>query len=306
MHGLVEEGNMNIRQICSAESAAKHNPDRSVQIFMRLTSHNQIRLLEQQRGNIDSPLRDILKQYKNLQIVFFNETEYFKNTALMAWYNSAEWRQNPLKTSHLSQYARVVSIFRGGGIFIDLDAVITLKSFTGPKWRNFFVKSKATSFGSKPTYIISSEILHLGFGHHLSDEMILNLGNSIYDPSTAIHNPLLMTLLTSISSICTGQRGINLCLDVQLQDHQDVFLPNFNSVFWSSVIFHLQQENTGLYPDNKFIRLLVKNAIESHGASLVQWKSITYSKKNKEPVYEILFLTLLSQNCPLTVAHFLK
>ena len=293
---------MSPKQICAIESAAKHNPDRSVQIFIRLPKSKQINLVEQNNKNFSWDA--ILNQYKNLRIIFFNETNFFKNTAVMEWYKNAKWQHSPQQSSHLSGYARLVSIFRGGGIFLDLDSVITLKPLRGPKWWNFLVKRKKKYSKNVPQYIASSKILHLSYGHHLSDELILYLAKTRYDPWASYYEPFLLTVHNSFSRICMKQKGTNLCPDVQLLNHQDVFLPHIRTNFWHQTLFQLQQIANSSKIDREPIQLLVKNAIDSHSAPLITWKSMSTTKREKEkPEYNILFSTLMSQHCPLTFVN---
>ncbi len=177
MHGMTNKGYLNARQSCSAESSARHNSNRPVQIYLRIASDYE------QTNQKNTMWKAIFQHYPNLKIIFFNETCYFKNTALNNLYNSREWQKIPNnhKSKHLFKFSSLVSLFRGGGLFIDIDTVVTLKPLIDNKWWNFFVKNSITHSLKGPSHVTSSEIFHLEYGHHLSDEVILNISRLKYN-----------------------------------------------------------------------------------------------------------------------------
>ena len=69
-----------MRQVCALESAAKYNPDRSVQLFMHTNRH----------PNYSSSWQSVLAQYPNIVVVLVNESEYFANSPLEKWYQKGE------------------------------------------------------------------------------------------------------------------------------------------------------------------------------------------------------------------------
>ena len=69
-HETTGRDHLNLRQLCAVESAAKKNPDRSVQIFFQ-TNHVNLTV---------SPLSSILKSYPNTVVILINVKEYFAGT----------------------------------------------------------------------------------------------------------------------------------------------------------------------------------------------------------------------------------
>ncbi len=303
MHGLTNQGDLNPRQNCAAESSAKHNYNRSVQIFVRIPPEN-----DQRKPPGNTTWHSILKNYPNVNVIFFDES-YFKNTALANWYNRKEWGKRSNKNVHLSEFARIVSLFRGGGLFIDMDTVVTLKPLDESKWRNFFVTNgMLPKTVAGPSYTTSSEIFHLVYGHHLSDEVILKMGDAIYNPLAPAYDLLNSAIQESIISICSNkqrQKRKNQCKDVQLFSHQDVFVPHFKSVFWSPLIQAIKQNITKrkIGENRTAIQTMIKSVIESITAPLFKWKS--YGKNHlNEKIYKTLLLFLLPNHCPITVKYF--
>jgi hypothetical protein len=85
---------LDARKSYAAESAAKHNPDRSVQIFFRLP-FNQPLTEEQRFYRQDcTTMFRILQQYSNVELILYNELEYFNNTLLENLYVNSHWRES--------------------------------------------------------------------------------------------------------------------------------------------------------------------------------------------------------------------
>ena len=88
------------------------------------------------------------------------------------WYNKGEWRKSPYKKDNLSDYARILSLYEGGGFYMDLD-FITLKSFQyeekneeSPQKRtnelkNFFV------FEDSSNLTFANSVIHMNRRHEL-------------------------------------------------------------------------------------------------------------------------------------------
>ena len=69
-HETAGRDNLNLRQLCPVKSAAKKNPDRSVQVFFQ-TNHDNLTV---------DPLVSILRGYPNIAMILINVTDYFAGT----------------------------------------------------------------------------------------------------------------------------------------------------------------------------------------------------------------------------------
>ncbi len=94
--------NLSFRQSCAVESAAKHNPSRSVQIFM--LAHQL---------NYSDPWISALEHYRNVAVILVDEEEYFRSSPLEEWFNKGEWRKSRFKKEHMSDYIRILSLYKG-------------------------------------------------------------------------------------------------------------------------------------------------------------------------------------------------
>lgn len=89
-HETSGKDHLNVRQCCAVESAARHNPNRPVQIF-----------LQTDKLNYSSPCLSVLEEYSNVVAILLNETEYFANTPLEKWYVDGEWKTSMYKYVHM-------------------------------------------------------------------------------------------------------------------------------------------------------------------------------------------------------------
>jgi hypothetical protein len=277
LHETSGRGDLNVRQSCAVESAARHNPDRPIQIFMRWKTSSD------DPGNSTDAWLAVLSHYNNVEIVQIDDAIlYSNNTALYNWFKM-KWRENAQQ--HLSHdYIRSVTLFKGGGLFLDMDKVITIKPLIWSKWNNFFVQRKSG--------IIAVEMLHLLHGHHLIDEIILNMANNKGDDAATGNGILAAAIDASVNKICGSWKN-NQCLDVRLIDEEDVILPPFDSLFWDSSI--LGMNSKGGYD-------VMKKTIVNHGAVLMEWDSMTGSI-NRNSLESVLYVALMEEHCPFTLAN---
>lgn len=93
----------NQRQTCAVESAAKHNPDRPIQVFIQAEA-------------VDSkaPFLSILGHYQNVTIILIDKVEdYFRNSPLEKIYKTAPWNTSLFGATHYSDYIRALSLYKG-------------------------------------------------------------------------------------------------------------------------------------------------------------------------------------------------
>lgn len=104
---------LNFRQLCAVESAALHNPDRPIQVFLHTT----------QQVNPCSAWLDIIRKYSNIEILLLNETAFFSGTLLEEWYLNFTRHPPENREFYLSKYVRILSSLKGGGTYSDLDYI---------------------------------------------------------------------------------------------------------------------------------------------------------------------------------------
>lgn len=109
------EAILNARQACAVESAAMMNPNMTVYLLYLSPS----KLSESSRV-----LYEILKDYSNVKIRRIMINEYVKDTPLERWYASGILKSSYWPTSHMSDILRYLTLWKYGGIYLDLDVVV--------------------------------------------------------------------------------------------------------------------------------------------------------------------------------------
>ncbi len=104
---------LNVRQNGAVESAARHNADHPIYLFMRRTPSH---------GNTSDVWLTVLRRYNNEEAIQIgDDIVYSNNTALFIQFKTSQWRINAERNDHLADYIRSVTLFRGGGLVLDMD-----------------------------------------------------------------------------------------------------------------------------------------------------------------------------------------
>lgn len=201
-HETSGKSSLNFRSTCAVESAAKENQDRPVQLFMQING-----LDDDQKKN---PWYSVLTQYNNIEIILINSTDYFANTPLEKWHNDGVWRNGKNQFPHFSDYIRMLSLYKGGGLYMDLD-FITLKPLNENIIWNFL------PIEDKETASLTGSIFHFEAGHRLVDIIIKRLAAKYNPNSLTAHGPALITkVMKDLCGFKPGDPFSNQCKDVQL------------------------------------------------------------------------------------------
>ncbi|KAL7741841.1 hypothetical protein ACLKA6_012060 [Drosophila palustris] len=110
--------NLTARQACSIESAALHNPN--FQVFVLFASPTYLPKSPDQK----LPLIDAIKSYKNVHLRQLNIWRYARDTPIEDWVNKGELFNSSFLTEHTSDLLRLMSLYRFGGIYMDIDVMV--------------------------------------------------------------------------------------------------------------------------------------------------------------------------------------
>lgn len=284
-HETSGRSQLSLRQCCAVESAARNNPDRPVQLLMRSSTNcASTDPIKSQQLPMNPSWLKVLSRYPNVEIVLLNQDHYFAGTPLEDWYTKGVWRTSRFEMGHLSDYIRVLTLYKGGGLYLDMD-ILTLKAFQGPVFRNCLVYENA----AKDT--IGNSVLHLERGHHLSGELIRLLAEE-YDPEAYVyHGPdAIAEMMNRVCGLVAGNPKSNECNNVRLLSHR-----YFHPV--AAMFSHMLFQNDGNMSDVETL-FEIK---ESFGLHL--WNSISLhhpiNVDNKNQIVAIL----AREHCPLTVSR---
>lgn len=107
---------MNYRQACAVESAARMNKNTSIFVIFLSTVGIDDKNL--------APNIKALKSYPNIYFRNLELSEYIKNTPIEEWTQNGQIFTSKYIVSHLSDFLRFLSLYKFGGIFLDLDFIV--------------------------------------------------------------------------------------------------------------------------------------------------------------------------------------
>lgn len=226
---------LNVRQTCAVESAAMHNPDRSVQLFLH-TLH---------KPNPCSQWYRVLASYSNIEVILVDDAKYFADTPFNEWYFDGT---NPKNKKHYADFIKMLTIIKGGGMSLDLDYMV-LKPFPVKLFSNFFALEDAVN--REVTYTA----FHLDYGHEVTELLTRNM-KKYYSKEPVSHSYGSAVVTTTLLAACGStrkQRRIN-CPNLRLLDNA-VFVPIeseniymiFNYDLFTESILHKLNKTYALY-----------------------------------------------------------
>lgn len=104
------------RNVCTLESVAKSNPNR--QIFVIFSSPTGFGF-----ENNSSPIIEALQDYRNIHFRNVNWQKYAKDTPIEDWMQENHLLSSMHFQAHLSNYLRLITLYRFGGIHFDFDFI---------------------------------------------------------------------------------------------------------------------------------------------------------------------------------------
>jgi hypothetical protein len=255
------------RQLCSIESAAKHNPH--IQIYVKSV-----------KAKFEN--EHIMKKYANIKLEHINVTDILTNTSLSDWWLKKRLSKIPyFSFAQASNALRYAIVYSQGGMYADLDTVF-LKN-CGPllNYSGFFFE-EPNGFIGNSFFVATRKHPFLSF---LMDKFVIDFKADVW----GISGPKLITKYLPI--YCKANSNDML---VNLNRKNDCNLVTFpyayaHAVKWSDAHLLFQSNYT-------FDMQRLANSYSIHFASYMT-KQVTLSW-NLSNAYEIL----AAINCPCVYA----
>lgn len=147
-----------------------------------------------------------MKPYPNVKLILTDNAEYFKKTPLADWYASKSCKFTKSETQLLSHFIRLVTLWRGGGQYLDLNFIL-LKALDDNTFRNAFsyashskrksVNTAAFHLSAEHPFILrlahhlavkyQSSMNSLGFGALVTNELTFFCGGTFSEDCSSIH-----------------------------------------------------------------------------------------------------------------------
>lgn len=118
------------RQACAIESAALHNPNFQVFVLFagptyRHYGNSSSSSASGSSGNQrHQPIIDAILSYKNVHLRQLNLWRYAAGTPIEEWLKDGRLFRSSYLFSHISDFLRFLTLYRYGGIYLDMDVVM--------------------------------------------------------------------------------------------------------------------------------------------------------------------------------------
>uniref|UniRef100_A0A6P7G2T5 Lactosylceramide 4-alpha-galactosyltransferase-like isoform X2 n=2 Tax=Diabrotica virgifera virgifera TaxID=50390 RepID=A0A6P7G2T5_DIAVI len=178
---------INARQACAVESAATLNPN--LDIYLLYSSPGIFKY----DGHESDDLLEAILSYENVHVMHVDFERYIEGTPLESLYKHGKIEQSSYAISHASDILRFLSLWKYGGIYLDLDT-ISIKTLEGLPL-NFAGLETNVSVNSAILSFNSSD-----YGHVLAEKCIMDLKRNFNGRLWANNGPGVITRL--IRSIC--------------------------------------------------------------------------------------------------------
>ncbi|XP_030384136.1 lactosylceramide 4-alpha-galactosyltransferase [Scaptodrosophila lebanonensis] len=188
------------RQACAIESAALHNPN--FQVFVLFASPTYLVW----KNHSVMPLIDAILSYKNVNIRRVNLWSYAAGTPIDEWVKDGQLFRSSYVISHISDFLRYLTLYRFGGLYLDMDVVV-LRSMED-------VPPNYT--GAESTTSLAAGVMNLapdGFGHEIADLCLRNFQKHFDGSDWGNNGPGVITRVAE--KIC-GTKVISL----MVEDHK--------------------------------------------------------------------------------------
>lgn len=150
------------RQACAVESAARLNPN--FKVYLLYTSPGA---LKSQNTRNDRILKQLMN-YNNVRMKHLNFSRYINGSPIQELYDNLKIEASSFALSHASDVLRYLTLWRYGGIYLDLD-VILIKSLE---------KLKPNFAGRESDHAVAAGVLsfsHDGDGHKWARQSLEDL-----------------------------------------------------------------------------------------------------------------------------------
>ncbi|KAH8250125.1 hypothetical protein KR026_005638, partial [Drosophila bipectinata] len=258
------------RQACAIESAARHNPN--FQVFIMFVGSTY-----RPTGGRD-PLAEVVSSYANVNFRSLNIWSFAAETPLESWLERGDIFTSKYFFSHLSDFLRFMTLYRFGGIYLDMDAIVLRNLEHLP----------SNCVGAEDLGSINSAIIKIAAtttGHNIAKQFVYDLREN-FNGSIWINNgPGVVTRVTK--KLCQTDQIPQMFLRPAPCSGIKVFRPDaFYPVHWSkwqNFFDSDKLEETMISMKNSYVAHLWNNLSKN--------ETVTTTSKNA-------FRRIAEENCP--------
>ncbi|XP_030751592.1 lactosylceramide 4-alpha-galactosyltransferase-like [Sitophilus oryzae] len=170
------------RQACAVESAARMNPNKTV--YLLYASPGMFR---DDHTQSDELIKNLMA-YSNIKLQYLNMKKFVQGTPVEKLWTSEKIYRSKYILPHMSDILRYLTLWKYGGIYIDLDVIVTKnldsleQNFAGAEDSNY-IASGVMGFSSK------------GIGHQYVNSCVYDLAENFDGDAWSANGPLVVTNL---------------------------------------------------------------------------------------------------------------
>ncbi|XP_023016806.1 lactosylceramide 4-alpha-galactosyltransferase isoform X3 [Leptinotarsa decemlineata] len=218
------------RQACAVESAAKMNPN--FDVYLLFTSPG---ILHFDGDESDRFLKALLS-YKNVKMMHLDYEKYVEGTPVEHLYKSGIIEDSDYAMSHASDVLRYLTLWKYGGIYLDLDVIVT-KSLE---------KLPPNYSGAESDKDVAAGVMSFsssGKGHTLAGTCLDDLKNNFNGRDWGYNGPGVVTRL--LKSICGGAKLAKDMIKKDCQGFKVYPRESFYAVPWTKWKMFFDENSTG-------------------------------------------------------------
>lgn len=265
---------INGRQACAVESAARMNPNRTVYLFYASPG-----VFQDDQSESDGLIRNLMS-YSNIKLQYLNIKKFVQGTPVEKLWTDEKIYKSKYVLPHMSDILRYLTLWKYGGIYIDLDVIVTKN--LDPLGTNFAGAQDADSLNSALIGFSSR-----GKGHQYANDCVHDLAENFNGDVWGANGPHIITKLAS--KLCGGD----------VKDFFGKWCSHFH-IYTVDVFYAVPFLSWQDFFDNNQLDNIKNKTKDSYIIHL--WNKLSFERKI--PVYDdVPYLDFARKFCPGTVRY---
>ncbi|CAG9764634.1 unnamed protein product [Ceutorhynchus assimilis] len=264
---------INARQACAVESAARLNPNMDVYLLFASPG-----IIKDEDSESDRILR-VLKLYPNIKILHFNIKRFVQNSPVENLWTTGKIRVSLFPMAHTSDILRLLALWKYGGIYLDLDVIVTKNLEDLPD--NFG--------GAESDVLVANGVIGFGKdgkGKEYINECINDISQNFDGQQWSFNGPQLLT--RNIFSHCPQFDWYTIIRFGRCEEFK---------IFPPSAFYMLHYTQWRLFFDENLGNILVP-LIEKQSYLTHVWNKLSFRQNISKTDTNVPYLKLATKYCP--------
>ncbi|KAH8285816.1 hypothetical protein KR018_009490 [Drosophila ironensis] len=186
------------RQACAIESAALHNPN--FQVFVLFAGPTYQFAAGERNNSQGQRLLEAIRSYGNVHLRRLNLWSYASGTPIEEWLKDGSLFRSSYLFSHISDFLRYLTLYRYGGLYLDMDVVVLRSMEEVPP--NYTGAESNTHLAAGVMSLAPS-----GFGHEIAESCLRDFEHNFNGRDWGNNGP---GVITRVAQHICGTKDIAL------------------------------------------------------------------------------------------------